>query len=52
MRAHKKLSRTSNYDNQTIIVSNDIKEIFRRKPYGGKYSDKRKEETKHEETEE
>ena len=52
MRAHKKLSRTSNYDNQTIIVSNDIKEIFRRKPYGGIYSDKRKEETKHEETEE
>ena len=51
MQAHKKLSRTSNYDNQTIIVSNDIKEIFRRKPYGGIYSDKRK-ETKHEETKE
>ena len=52
MQAHKKLSRTSNYDNQTIIVSNNIKEIFHRKPYGGIYSDKRKEESKREETKE
>ena len=52
MQAHEKLSRTSNYDNQTIIVSNNIKEIFRRKPYGGIYSDKRKEEYKREETKE
>ena len=52
MQAHKKLSRTSNYDNQTIIVSNNIKEIFRRKPYGGIYSDKRKDESKREETKE
>ena len=46
MQAHKKMSQTSNYDNQTIIVSNNIKEIFHRKPYGGIYSDKRKEESK------
>ena len=52
MQAHEKLSRTSNYYNQTIIVSNNIKEIFRRKPYGGIYSDKRKEEYKREETKE
>ena len=52
MQAHKKLSQTSNYDNQTIIVSNNIKEIFHRKPYGGIYSDKRKEEYKREETKE
>ena len=52
MREHKKLSRTSNYDNQTIIVSNNIKEIFRRKPYGGIYSDKGKAESKREETKE
>ena len=50
MQAHKKLSQTSDYDNQTIIVSNNIKEIFHRKPYGGIYSAKRKEESKCEET--
>ena len=52
MQAHVKLSQTSNYDNQTIIVSNNIKEIFHRKPYGGIYSDKGKEESKREETKE
>ena len=52
MQAHKKLSRTSDYDNQTIMVANNIKEIFHRKPYGGIYSDKGKEETKREETKE
>ena len=52
MQAHKKMSQTSNYDNQTIMVSNNIKEIFHRKPYGGIYSDKRKEESKREETKE
>ena len=50
MQADVKLSQTSNYDNQTIIVSNNIKEIFHRKPYGGIYSVKRKEESKCEET--
>ena len=52
MQAHKKMSQTSNYDNQTIIVSNNIKEIFHRKPYGGIYSDKGNEESKREETKE
>lgn len=52
MQAHKKMSQTKNYDNQTIIVSNNIKEIFHRKPYGGIYSSKRKEEYKREETKE
>ena len=52
MQAHVKLSQTSNYDNQTIIVSNNIKEIFHRKPYGGIYSDKRKEESRREEAKE
>ena len=52
MQAHKKMSQTSNYDNQTIIVPNNIKEIFHRKPYGGIYSDKGKEESKREETKE
>lgn len=50
---HKKLSNPANYDNQTIVVANNIKEIFHRKPYGGIYStSKRKEETKREETKE
>ena len=52
MQAHKKSSRTSDYDNQTIMVANNIKEIFHRKPYGGIYSGKRKEESKREETKE
>ena len=52
MQAHVKLSQTSNYDNQTIMVANNIKEIFHRKPYGGIYSDKGKEESKCEETKE
>lgn len=53
MREHKKLSQTENYDNQTIMVSNDIKEIFHRKPYGGIYSTgKGKEENKCEEAKE
>ena len=52
MQAHKKLSRTSDYDYQTIMVANNIKEIFYRKPYGGIYSGKRKEERKCEETKE
>ena len=47
MREHKKLSQTSNYDNQTIVVANNIKKIFHRKPYGGIYStDTGKEEQK------
>ena len=52
MQAHMKLSRTTNCDNQTIMVANNIKEIFHRKPYGGIYSAKRKEESKREETKE
>lgn len=52
MQAHKKLSKTKNYDNQTIMVANNIKEIFHRKPYCGIYSDKGKEESKREETKE
>ena len=52
MQAHVKLSQTSNYDNQTIIVSNNIKEIFHRKPNGGIEYGNGKEEYKREETKE